>query len=385
MKKLLLIICLISSYCYGQQNSVVTIKGEIQGIGNDTLYIWRYLTTDWNTIISDTITSKNNKFTYKLPAEAATVVAILPNKSFISRVSGGKYMPQGRFIELFVSPKENIKIMGKLEPLYLDYSVKGSHLNKEYATERTKYKIPEIEVAAIELRRDSLSAYPEKKEENNKLFNERIKKQSEVEAIKIKFINNHLNNDLSAYLLSRLSLKTFAELYPKLTEKVRQGYFKSMLEQQYRTYLDYAASKKAETELTGGTFAPDFKLTSVDGKQHSLSDFKGQIIVLDFWGTWCGPCVAEIPRLKSFHDSQKAKVKLIGIDCKDTKQDLIRMIGTHQIDWLQLINSEDNDASVMYGIMAYPTKIVIDKNFKIVKRFVGINDAFYQLLDELTK
>ncbi len=385
MKKLLLFILLFSNVLYGQKKSV-TIQGEIEGLQNDTIFVWSYLFSEPGNIVRDTIVSKRDKFLYEMNVNGPTAIAVLPKKSFIVRVDGNNFMPQGRFIELFASLEDtSIKVHGTLEPLYLTYSVTGSKVSREYATQRISYKPLEIEIAKIELQIDSLSAFPDTKEESKRLFDLRIKKQNEAATIKVEYVNAHLNDDISAYLLSRLSLETFAQNYPKLTEKVRHGYFKSMLDKQYQTYLDYTAAKKAETDLTEGAFAPDFKLTSIDGKQHSLSDFKGQIIVLDFWGTWCGPCVSEIPRLKLFQENQKAKVKLIGIDCKDKKQDLIRMVGTHQIDWLQLINSEDNDVSVLYGIMTYPTKIVIDKDFKIVKRFIGINDDFYQFLDELTK
>lgn len=53
--------------------------------------------------------------------------------------------------------------------------------------------------------------------------------------------------------------------------------------------------------------------------------------------------------------------------------------------WTQLINSNDNDVALQYGIKSYPTKIIIDKNFKIVKRFIGVDDAFYTALEELVK
>lgn len=385
MNKLLIFLLLLSNVLYAQNKSVI-VQGNIQGLQNDTIFVWSYLLSESDNIKRDTIVSKNDKFNYKMNVNGPTAIAVLPKKSFIARVDGRDYMPQGRFIELFASPKDtSITVKGILEPLYLTYSVSGSKISQEYTAQRIRYKPLEIEIAKIELHRDSLSAFAGTKEESNRLFDLRIKKQNEEATIKVTYVNAHLNDDISAYLLSRLSLITFARNYPKLTEKVRHGFFKDMLDKQYQTYLNYTASKKAETELTQGAFAPDFKLTSIDGKQYSLADFKGQIIVLDFWGTWCGPCVSEIPKLKLFHDSLKKKVKLIGIDCDDKKQDLIRMVETHQINWLQLINSEENSVSVLYGIMAYPTKIVIDRNFKIVNRFVGISDEFYALIDELTK
>jgi thiol-disulfide isomerase/thioredoxin len=341
--------------------------------------------TDANNIIKDTIVAMGGQFTYKVYLNEPAAFAILPNKSFVKRIEGNTYMPPGRFIELFVSPKDKLTITGQLKPYYLNYLVKGSYLNAAYSIKRTKYELPDIEIAKLELQIDSLSAFPDKKEEIQRLFDRRRKKQSEVTAIKLNYIKNNLDNDISAYYLSRLSLDTFAKYYPKLTNGVRNGYFKNLMNKKYNTYINYTAAKKAETELIPESLAPDFKLHDLNGKDFSLSSFKGQIIVLDFWGTWCGPCLAEIPRLKSFHDSMKSKVKLIGIDCKDKREEFVKVVKAHEINWLQLINTEDNDISLLYGVMAYPTKIIIDKDLKIVKRFVGVDEGFYSLIEELTK
>jgi thiol-disulfide isomerase/thioredoxin len=384
MKKILLISCIISNFCYGQQSNV-NIKGNISGIGNDTVFIWRYLISNTDKIITDTVFSKDGKFTYNIFLNKEAALAIIPNKSFVSRVDGTKFMPQGRFIELFISPKDSIRITGKLEPYYLDYLAKGTSLNQEYSIKRNDFKIPEIEASKIEILIDSLSAFPETKEERNKLFNQRIEKQNEVTETMLKFVNNNLDNDVSAYFLSRVSLNSFAKYYPKLTEKVRSGFFNGLLTIKYTNYLKYTAAQNAEKELTENTLSPFFELNDLNGQNHKLSDFKGKYIVLDFWGTWCGPCMAELPRLKALYDSLKTKVSFIGIACHDTKEDLKKTIIEHQVNWLQLINTDENDISVLYGVQAYPTKIIIDKNLKIVKRFVGLDEEFYKLLTELTK
>lgn len=374
----------MTNYSYGQNNNIA-ISGNIKGIGNDTVYVWRYLISDIKNIVKDTIFAKADKFIYRTSLNESAAIAIIPNTSFINRISGHKYMPQGRFIELFVSPKDNLQITGRLEPYYLDYLVKGSLLNTDYSIRRNDFKNPEIEVAKIELQRDSLSAFPERKEESNKLFDERLKKQSEVTNIKLKFIENNLNNDISAYYLSRLSLDTFAKYYPMLTENVRSGFFKEVLVNKYETYLKYIAAKKAEKDMEKGSLAPDFQLKNIDGQNYSLSNFKGKFIVLDFWGTWCGPCIAEMPKLKATHKALKDKVTFIGIACKDTDEAIKKAIKVHQIDWLQLVNSDENDISVLYGVQAYPTKIVLDENLKFIKRFVGMDEEFYKLLEDLTR
>lgn len=384
MKSFFLFFLFLSNYCFGQENKI-TIQGNISGLGSDTVYLWRYLMDDVDRTIRDTILARDGKFNYKLLLDKPTAMAVIPGKSFITRVSGRKYMPQGRFIELFVVPNDSITITGKLEPYYLEYIVDGSPINEKFSRLRKEYKTPEIEEAKIELLIDSLSAFPDTKEKRIELFGNRVSKRKEAAKIKMNFLKSNPDNEIAAYYLSEVSLDTIAWYYPKLTGNVRNGFFKNLLDKKYDTYLKYSAAKKAESELTPGKPAPDFVLSDLNGQQNKLSDFKGKMIVLDFWGTWCGPCMAEIPKLKSLQDSLKGKVTFISIACHDTKEAVEKNTKEHGIDWFQLLNTEENDVSVLYGIQAYPTKIIIDENMQIVERFIGVKEDFYKVMAKLTE
>ena len=67
--------------------------------------------------------------------------------------------------------------------------------------------------------------------------------------------------------------------------------------------------------------APDFEYPTYSGKTFKLSENKGKYVVLDFWGTWCKPCMEEMPKLKEFLKATKDKVELVGIAVGDQKKD----------------------------------------------------------------
>jgi hypothetical protein len=69
------------------------------------------------------------------------------------------------------------------------------------------------------------------------------------------------------------------------------------------TLREHAASEYTYVDLKAGLEMPDFTFTDFGGARRKLSDFRGQVVMLDFWGTWCGPCVAEIPVLREVYDS----------------------------------------------------------------------------------
>ena len=390
MKKLFCLVAILSmNYCRAQPNSG-KISADIKGLGNDTVYVFYYplsksdrVKGEW--VKRDTLTAKNNVFIYQLQISEPVAVAIIPQKSFYKRVSGGLYLPQTKFIELFVSPGDHVRIKADLGRYYVNYSMKGSLINESISKNRESFKMPSIEAVKVELQIDSLTGMEGKKAEIAKLFERRGEMQNKISKAKLQFIDKHLNNDLAAYYLTTQSPEKFLEYYSKLTEKAKNGLFSYKLKAIYQDFLNYTAATAAEKELTAGKPAPHFSLMGVDGKLISLAQFKGNYIVLDFWGTWCGPCMNELPNLKAVVEKYNATVKFVGIACQENEKKWKKVIDEQQLGWTQLINSDENDVSVLYGVRAFPTKIIIDKDFNIVKRFVGLTEDFYKTLDDLHK
>ncbi len=124
-----------------------------------------------------------------------------------------------------------------------------------------------------------------------------------------------------------------------------------------------------QSQLTGGP-APAFTLTDLDGKAVSLSDFRGKVIVLDFWATWCPPCKREIPDFISLQKDYASKgLQIVGIalDKQDKVVDFAKQNG---INYPVLLG--DNAITESYGgIDGIPTTFVIDKTGTIRSRFEG--------------
>lgn len=119
-----------------------------------------------------------------------------------------------------------------------------------------------------------------------------------------------------------------------------------------------------------GEKAPDFELQDLNGKTVSLSDFKGRVIILDFFASWCPPCRQEIPDFIKLQDSYGSKgFSMIGISLEGLNEtkDFAKRVG---INYPVLI--DDGKASAVYGpIRSIPTTFTIDKNSKIAKLYIG--------------
>ncbi|MCL2701875.1 MAG: redoxin family protein [Phycisphaerae bacterium] len=111
-------------------------------------------------------------------------------------------------------------------------------------------------------------------------------------------------------------------------------------------------------------------LTTLDGKKLTLpDDFKGKVVVIDFWATWCGPCVAAMPKLKKFHDAYKDKdVVLIAISMDDTKEAAEKFLKDKDYGWIWTWDAGGWETPVAerYDIIGIPTLFVVDKEGVLV-------------------
>jgi len=117
-----------------------------------------------------------------------------------------------------------------------------------------------------------------------------------------------------------------------------------------------------------GGQVPDFAFTDFSGKQHHLSDFAGHYVLLDFWATWCGPCMKEVPVLKkALSLYQKRGLEILGMDSDKNVTKAQKFVQKNQISWLQSQPRStkqiiDDELKVKW----YPTTILIDPQRKIL-------------------
>jgi thiol-disulfide isomerase/thioredoxin len=126
---------------------------------------------------------------------------------------------------------------------------------------------------------------------------------------------------------------------------------------------------KSQSEMS---VAPDFTLPTTDGKTLSLNDYRGKIVILDFWATWCGPCRRSIPDLIEISNEYKDKIAVIGVSVdRDTRPDVVPFIKNMGINY-PIVYGNGKVYDSYGGIQAIPTAFVISPQGKIVKRFVGL-------------
>lgn len=137
-----------------------------------------------------------------------------------------------------------------------------------------------------------------------------------------------------------------------------------------RVIRDFIRNKKASET---GQLAPGFEAVALDGRAVSLSGFKGKYVLLEFWGTWCGPCRAAVPGLVEFYRSmQDENLVMIGIACNEVNEDnLKKVVEAEHLDWIQLNDARSGAGQSIkkrYAVDGVPTCILISPEGKIVRR-----------------
>ena len=123
-----------------------------------------------------------------------------------------------------------------------------------------------------------------------------------------------------------------------------------------------------------GAPAPDFTMNDIDGNSFTLSSLKGKVVMIDFWATWCPPCVRSIPEAKNIWNTfKKQDFVLLGVSLDkdlDTWKDYVTK---QQMSWVQVADCKfwDNSAAVLYGIGSIPSVWILDKDGNVALKDVN--------------
>lgn len=161
------------------------------------------------------------------------------------------------------------------------------------------------------------------------------------------------------FVAKQRKLPEVERMYAGLTPRIRQAY----LGQKLKAAID------AMKMTAVGSVAPDFTLPSPDGKEIALSDFRGKYVLLDFWASWCGPCLREVPNVKKVYDQYHPQgFEILSVSLDENSGKWTEAIEKHKLNWQHVSSLKGWQCPVakLYSITGVPAMFLLDKEGKIV-------------------
>ena len=372
MKRFMLAVsCLSLSACMMADD--LHVSGNLSDVGNDTLIAMTYLNNSVDQTMK--VVGKDGAFDFHMDVKEPAPLVLQ-----VRHPMKDGQQPMAAYAVLMAVPGENLKVTGS----FSNYQVDGSAFYKDF--EQCRKVSASFEEGVKNLQRDysakmEQGANPDSLEKViNKAYEELKANLSDAT---LKYIKAHPDMEACVSMLDNVDVENYKELLAALSPAVREGRMKGLVDH-FADYAQKALEREAAKKNTvEGNVAPDFTLKSIDGKNISLSSLKGKVVVLDFWGSWCGWCIKGMPKMKEYYAKYKGKLEILGIDCNDTEQKWRDAVKKHELPWLHVRNEGNPDVTVLYGISGFPTKIVVDAEGKISKVVVGESEDFYTYLDQL--
>lgn len=134
--------------------------------------------------------------------------------------------------------------------------------------------------------------------------------------------------------------------------------------------ITHASGTRLLTQLNGKP-APRFRLLDMDEKAHTLADYKGQPVIVNFWATWCPPCREEIPSMnRAWSKIKDEGIAMLAINVGESSDEVVTFTGEYPIDFTVLFD-ESGMVSMKWPVKGLPTTFVVDPDGNLVYQAVG--------------
>ena len=253
--------------------------------------------------------------------------------------------------------------------------VKGSDLQQRFIRcqmrEREIYKIvipwwenfnKEEQARIMAMRAGDQQMQTAKDSANMNKYNSHM---AELETANLKNIRENLGNIIPAwYFYTGMGSLTNEQMNEFMREDAPYAHHPAM-ERPWKKYY----SMQKQRAITGKPFI-DFEAEAPDGTKHRLSEYAGhsQYVLIDFWASWCGPCIASFPFMKQVYADYKDRgLCIIGVSCDKDRNAWLKALDKHQLPWTALLSpASKGDTLDLYGVSGIPTVILIAPDGTII-------------------
>ncbi|OFX27685.1 MAG: hypothetical protein A2033_04865 [Bacteroidetes bacterium GWA2_31_9] len=348
------------------KKSGFTISGKLENGADKTIYLDELTTTGIEPSDSAKIGTDGSFEISGITSEP---------KFFILRFT------MNNFITLIVDSLSEIEVTGDANNLLSTYNVAGSNdsklvmeIDKKVNTSIAKVdsltktfhesqNSPDADTIKAQLDAEYQRILEENRRFNLDFINKNKNSLASLKALYQKIGNNSLINPYSDYQFFNQVDSAIGLTYPN--SKHSKALHANLLEVRKAVEAENANKQN----INSGSEAPEISLPNPDGKTINLSDFRGKIVLLDFWASWCKPCRAENPNLvANYKKYSKKGFEIFQVSLDKTKQEWVNAISKDNLIWIHVSDLQywNSPAAKLYNVSSIPANFLIDKDGKII-------------------
>ncbi|WP_321515772.1 TlpA disulfide reductase family protein [Marinifilum fragile] len=328
----------------------------------------------------DTIKFEKGNFEYKAKIKGSEVLRMSFRTDKLMKMAGRGYFPTKAVMLYYIAyPGADIKVKGEATD-YCNAYPYGDKENETMAKLHAKiYPLMNETVnLAVKNAVDSTLTDDQKKT-NEKKAEELSRKTNDL---RLAFLEEHASSIVGLWLMEDMIIRSQIEMekVADLMETVDSDKYKDL------SYYKALAQRVEGFKTTGvGAQAPNISGKNImDGADFDLESLRGKYVIIDFWGTWCGACLAGVPEMKKFRDKHSDKLQILGLAKDRVLTKVQKCIEKNGMNWPNvLVGKGEQDYVAKYNVQGYPTKILLDKDGKILLRSVGEVESFYHDVEKL--
>lgn len=358
------------------QESTFVLSSQIDNLEGKVVHV-----TIWDgtsTIRNKTVPVVNGQFNYSDMTTSPLILRVSATNSSVLKKpdpdKSGAYPTKAASMWCVVQPGEKVKLVGRLTD-YAEISAEGGAEN-EVCNKIVKSYFPLLNKQMnLQVRLASASSTAADKAELKKEFD--AASQTSLYTLK-RMVSQHSSSIMGLYMINDLMLRGQLSI-PEATDLIKT------VDDRYKDTEFY---KLVASRISAGKYVVGAKMLTINGalpngKTFSNASLKGKYYLIDFWGTWCVPCMAAMPHLLDLKKKYAGKLEILGIDKGDTEEKWKKAITEKGLDWYHIMSGTGvYDYVAQLNVTGFPTTILVGPDGTILYRGLGISEDLNEKVDK---
>lgn len=286
-----------------------------------------------------------------------------------------------KFIVLILAPGDKVNLTINSEDLVKDLEISGS-TESQYIFENQK-KLDKIQSRADSLKAliNGLGNQSDKANEMQKYQQELANIPKEAKDYIINFMKQHPASLANLFLQEYLPLDENIKAYISLDSTLYKAHAENFFVQNFHKQIQSASMCQI------GSPAPDFTLADTSNRNFTFSSLKGKLVLIDFWASWCNPCMGEMPNVKKMYEDFHSKgLEIVGVSLDKSRDGWVKAIKNKNLNWIQVSDLKfwQTPMTALYNFNAIPFTVLVGPDGKIIAKNLR-GEELYNKVSELLK